>query len=538
MDYPSPSARAGSIRMVAEILLVILLALALRLYDLLILPIFLDEATYLNWAAEIWDQRTLMALFIPMTDDGKQPLFMWLAGGVSYVFPDPLMAGRVVSALAGALSAAGVYLAGRWLAGGTAGLIGGLLYAVVPFNVFYDRLALVEALLNSAGVWTLALSIYLSSRAKSLPRAVVTGIGLGMALGIGIWTKMPAVFMLGFPVLAGLLLTRREKRRMAAWGFATGAGSFLFFAGLLLLSPNADSIFDKSSSFSEPAWTLVTFPIERWIGNLQRYWDWFVAYLPAPLWVVVLASAVWGLVRRTRVAMFLLGSWACFTMPTVLMAITRIYESRYVWQGVFPLLLILGIMLAAIYQSWMAWVGRHSRGADRSLPASAVAGAIFLAIVGPSLMLDQQLLVDPPAAPLPATDYSLFITGWSSGYGFPEAVSLVRERAAELTKDGQPVIVLGYYWRGHTHAGLKLYLRRMPNTFFYVDMHLARDPEGFLAAWRSHGVPVLVVGNQGIENLGAFERGVPQARRIGFFPKPGGISSFRVYEVAREAFAP
>lgn len=67
--------------------------------------------------------------------------------------------------------------------------------------------------------------------------------------------------------------------------------------------------------------------------------------------------------------------------------------------------------------------------------------------------------------------------------------------------------------------------------FFYVDSHMTWNPEDFIATWKPHRVPILLLGNDGIDRLDEFERVVPQAKRLGFFPKPTGQSSFRVYEV-------
>src|SRR5450759_5789363 len=97
----------------------------------------------------------------------------------------------MVSALAGGMSAVVLYLAGCWLAGRRVGLLAGLIYALVPFSLFYDRMALVEALLNMAGIWTFALSVFIAGRACDTRRSAIGGVGLGMELGAPIWTQIP-----------------------------------------------------------------------------------------------------------------------------------------------------------------------------------------------------------------------------------------------------------------------------------------------------------------------------------------------------------
>ena len=509
------------------------LSLALRIYNILSLPIFFDEAGYLRWALDIADQRTRMALVIPIVEDGKQPLFMWLAAVASGLFSDPLMAGRVVSGLAGVSSAVALYLAGYWLAGRRVGTIAGLLYAVVPFGLFYDRMALVEAVLNAGGVWAFALSVFVACRARTDRSALLAGAGVGAALGAALWTKMPALFMLPFPVLCAFLLPSRGRRALVVGGFTVAAAVLAISAAILAAMPSAARLLDKANSFAVSPQEMLSLRVGSWAANALEYWAWIQAYFPAPLWMILLAAATWGLVRRTRLALLLLGCWADFTLPTTLVAVPKLYESRYVSQGVFPLLLLIALMMASIYRVVQA-TAKHLEGRRKArwISAPLVGAILFIAALGPSLWFDLQLLNAPEDAPLPGSDRRLFVTGWTAGYGFTDALRLVKERAAELTKGGQPVIVLGDDPRGTPYAGLKIYMRGMKDVHYYVDMHLARDPEGFMAAWKSHRVPILIVGNDGYDHLDDFERGVPQARRMGFFPKPYGLSSFRVYEVS------
>src|SRR3989344_7318033 len=78
-----------------------------RLVNLKIIPIFTDEAIYSRWAQ--------VALHDPANrfmslEDGKQPLFIWLAAIFQKFISDPLVAGRLVSVLAGFGSTVGIYL--------------------------------------------------------------------------------------------------------------------------------------------------------------------------------------------------------------------------------------------------------------------------------------------------------------------------------------------------------------------------------------------------------------------------------------------
>jgi len=89
------------------ILGIILLFFLLRLTNLTLLPIFADEAIYIRWAQVMKNEPTLR--FLPLSD-GKQPLYMWILMVILKFFPDPLLAGRVVSVIAGFGSLIGIMI--------------------------------------------------------------------------------------------------------------------------------------------------------------------------------------------------------------------------------------------------------------------------------------------------------------------------------------------------------------------------------------------------------------------------------------------
>ncbi len=535
MDTALPVSKRAPAVTALELALVVGLSLVLRTADLLSLPIFFDEAGYLRWAVEIWDQKTRMALFMPMIEDGKQPLFMWLAGPFIQLAPDPLLGARWVSALAGVASTVGVYFAGYWLVGRPVGLVAALLYAVGPFNLFFDRMAMVEALLNAGGVWSLSLAVFVAKRARGRLEAMLAGGALGAALAASFWTKMTAVFVLPLPVLCVLMLSRRKRLGESVVGFS--AGGLVLGILLLLLSrmPGAENLVDKASSFAMNPRDLLTFPIEWWTRNAREYWSWIQTYFVVPLWWLLLAAVVWAFLACRREALLLLLCWAVATLPPTLLAIPKLYASRYLVHGVFPLYLLTADFVVWGRDRLREWDGRWLA---RTCATTVVSVLLLLAVVGPTLAFDYRLLEAPERAGLSSSDRRLYVTGWTAGYGFMDALRLVRQRALELTRDGQPIIVLSGDNRGTPYAALKVYMRDIPNVHHYVDMHLAHDPEGFMMAWKWHRVPILLVGNQGYDDLEAFERGVPQAKRLGEFPKPEGRSYFRVYEVAKEDLDP
>src|SRR3989344_8489093 len=131
---------------------ILLLAILLRTYNIFSIPIFADEAIYIRWAQVM---RAVSSLrFLPL-DDGKQPLFMWLMIPFLKVIGDPLLAGRTLSMLAGLGTLTGIFLVTlRLFKNKKTAILAALIYAVSPFTVFFDRMALVDSLLMCFGVWS------------------------------------------------------------------------------------------------------------------------------------------------------------------------------------------------------------------------------------------------------------------------------------------------------------------------------------------------------------------------------------------------
>src|SRR3989344_2174023 len=158
---------------------IIAVGIFLRLHDLTSFPIFADEAIYIRWAQVMRAESTLR--FLPLSD-GKQPLFMWIVMVSLKLFSDPLFAGRIVSVSAGLAVLAGVFgLSYILFKNKVVALMASLFYAISPYSVFFDRMALVDSLLSMFGVWTLIFSI-LAIKLRRLDFAMLAGFTLGGAL--------------------------------------------------------------------------------------------------------------------------------------------------------------------------------------------------------------------------------------------------------------------------------------------------------------------------------------------------------------------
>ena len=155
---------------------IFILALFLRLYNLTSLPIFGDEAIYIRWAQVMGAEPGLR--FLPLSD-GKQPLFMWVLMFLVRRFSDPLFIGRLTSVFYGMGTLVGIFALSFYLfKSRKAALIASLLYAISPYSLFFDRMALVDSLRAMFGVWTLYFGV-MTAKSKRLDFAMLTGFALG-----------------------------------------------------------------------------------------------------------------------------------------------------------------------------------------------------------------------------------------------------------------------------------------------------------------------------------------------------------------------
>ncbi|MBM3205646.1 phospholipid carrier-dependent glycosyltransferase, partial [Candidatus Shapirobacteria bacterium] len=288
--------------------LMIVVFFLLRLVNLTILPIFADEAIYLRWSQVMRTEPTLR--FLPLSD-GKQPLFMWLTIPFLKIFTNPLVSGRILSALAGLGSLIGLFLLSwelfknKWLA-----LVTSFFYAIVPFFVFFDRLALVDSLLAMFGIWLAWLSLRLA-RFVRLDLALITGIVLGLAL----ITKSPAVFFaLLLPL--GIILTINWKKKiwslLGFWIIVYLLG-FGFYNFLLRLGPGFQMIALRNKDYVFTWQEILSHPLDPLKPHLGDLASWLPNLLTWPILLLIILGIYFAFKKNWLIAFFLFA-WFAFPL--------------------------------------------------------------------------------------------------------------------------------------------------------------------------------------------------------------------------------
>jgi len=426
--------------------LMIVVFFLLRLVNLTILPIFADEAIYLRWSQVMRTEPTLR--FLPLSD-GKQPLFMWLTIPFLKIFTNPLVSGRILSALAGLGSLIGLFLLSwelfknKWLA-----LVTSFFYAIVPFFVFFDRLALVDSLLAMFGIWLAWLSLRLA-RFVRLDLALITGIVLGLAL----ITKSPAVFFaLLLPL--GIILTINWKKKiwslLGFWIIVYLLG-FGFYNFLLRLGPGFQMIALRNKDYVFTWQEILSHPLDPLKPHLGDLASWLPNLLTWPILLLIILGIYFAFKKNWLIAFFL---FAWFAFPLLVQStFAKVFTPRYILFTIWPLVIFAAIAFDFLFNQLNQMKKRLGRNLYLALSL-----VLFFLLVSSCLKYDWLLLTNPEKAPLPRNLRNGHLEEWTAGQGLKESAAFLKERA--LTNQ---VFVGTEGFFGTLPDGLQLYLEGTPN---------------------------------------------------------------------------
>ncbi|MFQ5578420.1 MAG: glycosyltransferase family 39 protein, partial [Anaerolineae bacterium] len=477
----------------------LMLAFALRLANLLRLPVFYDEAIYLKLAGE-----TYKGLDATVAFGASSTLQIWLVALFYGLSPSALWVGRFVSAIFGVLTAALCYrIAGQLYRQPWAARLAALLYAVVPYAVFHDRLAQHDGIF----AFFAALVVYFSLAVARQPTAspsrpagrrtlVRNGILLVLAYGLALLAKRSAILFLAAPPLAVVLFGEKKTWLRVA---AVVAGMALVTVPVALITVDTgDQLATHLASFDWPVWSA------QLAENVSELGEWFWRYFLPP-GMLLLGVAFINLIlfrRRQEIFLFLLAA-----IPIVFFTpISKSWYPRYLMPAVFPLVILLAGQMRLVARLWK----RHSR-----LATVLLAGAVAL----PMLWFDITLARNPLVAPLPREDRRQYIEGMPAGYGLPEAAAFLRQLA-----DRQGPI---HVWQNNRSVppryGLRHYLPHYPN----IDFDTFRtDRKNWAEIERQFDESALERPTYLVLNL-PYEKGVPNLDEVPrlipakLFPKPG-----------------
>jgi 4-amino-4-deoxy-L-arabinose transferase-like glycosyltransferase len=488
---------------------------------LMALPAFEDEGSQLRL---VWRLIEAKEWLQPLSE-GK-PLEAWLMAPLVRLAGQPLAAIRALHVLVGMLGAVLTYQLGALVTDRSTAWVSGALFALCPFVVYLQRLALSDILLCTAGIWVLVSALKLAE-SPTWPRAAV----LASSLVVAAFCKFPVgfVFLIPMPVALALLPATERRRLLEAPPLTRLLAAHAPVAILAVAVAVVAGI--RWRSGRSPGFGLqdlfgIGMGQYQSIGagsggprpNLLRE---LTAQLSEPVAAIGLiglgASAIFGdwrqrwLIAVGALPMLTIGLFAEF------------WYSRY-------LLFTLPPLIVAAVSGWRSLAAHAGR-----LRRACELGVLALCVV----FMSQQtarLILEPAAANWSRLDRYQYLEGPGSGYGYPEAARFIVAAAAP------PSIV--YSLDGHSAYQLRNYLPpawnpRVSPIFYAIDgKELRSEAERFAnlstrtPAWLI--IPKQLLHHYLVSSFGEKNADRIRLREIATFEKPGRETQLALYEITRE----
>jgi hypothetical protein len=460
---------------ILSLVVILALAVGLRLYHLNLIPVFADEAIYIRWSQIMGAEPTLR--FLPLSD-GKQPLFMWVLMFYVRRMADPLFAGRLLSVASGLGTMVGIFCVSYLLfKNKLVSLISTAIYALSPFTFFFDRMALVDSMLATFGIWTLFFGI-LTAKTRRLDMAMITGFCLGGAL----LTKSPALF---FTLLLPTtwIFIKKPKDLIKLFfliivTYAIGYGMY----NVLRLGPNFQLITSRNADYILPISNLWTNPKDPFIFHIKEiFTDWFVKMGPWPILGLFVIGLLVNLKKYWKETI-ILTSW--FIIPLLVQSeYAKVFTVRYIIFTLPPLFILAASGLSLPRRSLLAKAG----------------WIIFTLFVVLALKFNYLIVTSPENASLPNSERSGYLEEWTAGTGIKEIADYLR---TEEQKDPKTKIVVGtegYF--GTLPDGLQMYLNDRPKiTVIGTGLDFRTIPSSLLESRKAGNKTYFVVNKSRIKN--------------------------------------
>lgn len=451
--------------------LVLCVGLFLRLYNLTELPIFGDEAIYIRWSQIM---RAEAGLRFVSLSDGKQPLFMWTMIPFLKLFNDPLFAGRFTSVMFGMGTMIGVFLLSFLLfRSQKVSIISSIIWAISPFALFFDRMALVDSSLTFYGLWTLIFTVITVKNVR-LDTAMLAGFSLGGAF----LTKSPAVYF-ALLVPFTLVLVKWPKKlkdkfnKLCIFVFLLSFtyGIAIIMYNIQRLGENFQMLAIRNKDYIYPISHILERPLDPLVPFLHNSVEWFWVMGPSVLILLILIGIIHNF-RKFPKELLLLCLWAF--LPLLISAeFAKVFTARYILFTI-P---YYAIIVASVFVS-----GRYK-----------LVFNIFITIfLIHSIIINYLILTNVEAAPLPRSERSGYLEEWTAGTGIKESADYIRQKYYSNPSKKIVIGTEGYF--GTLPDGLQIYLNDLPQiTVIGVGIDIKALPDSLRESAESGNTTYLVI---------------------------------------------
>ena len=482
-------------------LLLLFVYFSIHLTNLTLLPIFNDEAIYLDWG---WTHTHMPGRLFDSLLDAKQPLIIWIFGIFERFFSDPLFAGRFASVLIGFITLLGIYKITKKLLNEDNAFISALLYSIIPIFVFYNRQALMEAAIVCVGIWSFnaLLNLLQSPITKN-------GIILGIILGIGFFIKSLSLIFIASASVLMLFYLVIKKRKELLKPYLVSLITIVAVDSLLLINSLFWQTFSSNSRYSYAPAELFTFPLVSWLNNLLGFAEiGFVFVTP-----LIFISGIVGIfmMRKDRIENNQIFLAYFITVLLLEILSVRSQNQRYI---------VAFLPFFAIPASYVLNSLWRSNIWGKSVLIISFFIPIFFSLI---------LIFNPEYYIMQLSKISKYsevgyVRGQTSGYGINETMRYIKEHSSS----SQPSMVVFGLNIGNPESAADLYSQKAPNlAALHIDSKFFQGLDQYQCLTSKY--PVFFVTRDG--QLAGMDRYFSEEVS---FPNPDNTYSVGIYTIKKD----
>jgi len=491
-----------------------------RFQNLTSIPVFGDEAIYIRWAQIIQSEETLR--FIPQTD-GKQPLFMWINAATLKFISAPLVSGRIISVFAGfgllslLFFTTAVFLnyedkeknIFKFIKNSVCknfypAAFTSLIYCLLPFSFFFDRMALADTLLSFFGLGALLFSFLLSK----YPRLDLSLI-LGFILGLSWLTKSPAIYFIVLSFVTFLLFNYRNFKLIII-PLISSIIAFLIY-NILRLGPQFSQIAIRNKDYIWSILEILKHPFDPLNPHLLNTLSLYNQYISCPLLIFSFVGLILLLIKTKKtknlnLKYLILISW--WILPLIAnAAMAKVFTARYILFTLPPLIILISI-------GFLNFLTK--------IKSNILKLILIITVFTLNLNFIYKISIDPFHQKLISTEAG-YLSDWTSGWGIKESADFLKQRSQVAN-----VIVGTEGAFGTLPDGLQIYCNKIPRlTIIGEGLGFTELPSGLVDA-KNHGDEVYLLINKSRLKINSNQ--LNQLKLIKSFDKPDG-DKLLLYEI-------
>lgn len=406
------------------ILLISIAAIVLKSLNLLGFPLYLDEGIYISWA-HLFSQDPSFA-YVSM-QDGKTPLFMWLTAYLNNFTHLSIISGRLVSVLAGGITAFAWTCIAFNLFGKKAAIASGIIFLITPYSYFIERMAFVDSLLTSLAGLSFLFLVLVYQRIEKLNKfdwtLILCAVLSGLFLGLSFVTKTSTVaFLITQLIIIGLWIGKFifQRKFLNASLLLLSSGIFYLVYKELVADLRIGSYrFWENIAEKEHQLTYTNSEIISRVTSLGGINSYFQSFESVATYFLVYLTGIFILfliggfliLKKKRGYLWLLVYTVVLFSGTLLAG--KVVASRYFYPVVPSMLVIASV---GVVELW-----------DRKNKFSRYLVGFLLLI--PTIQ-SIWLLTNPVSFPYASHEQS-FVSSGISALGLPESIKIVKDNSLD-----------------------------------------------------------------------------------------------------------